>query len=341
MSNDIKSLILELKKIQDEFSKKFGVKDIYSNSKVFEILIANELEHTLIPGHSGSRDARDEEGEYEYKHFKETSSNHSWTFNDYSNTVIKKLKNVKAVIFAHIDDTKGMPRFDWYYFVQGDVCSRYLKFRTLDLLKRMPKGIPNKRKMINFSPIQLERDLKVKKISVEKININGKYYPWLIRLNKISIKIEKITGISQILTSNKIWEFLVSLKLDGHNVLSEQVGHDAKDEEGNYYEYKVSKNFSWNFQDISNEVLKKYENDKSIILAIVDKENMKVIKIFEAEPKSVIRRLKEKLEEKHERYKSKGGLRRLQVSLSKGDLDKIGARSIFPSRQKVLNRTAN
>jgi len=78
----LKELFNELKKIQSFFVEKYGVDDIYSNSKIFEILIANELNHILIPGHSGSKDAKDEDGnEYEYKHFKETSGNHSWTFN--------------------------------------------------------------------------------------------------------------------------------------------------------------------------------------------------------------------------------------------------------------------
>lgn len=335
---DTKILILQLKEIQDIFSEKFGVRDIYSNSKVFEILIANELDHTLIPGHSGSRDAKDnEEGEYEYKHFKETSGNHSWTFNDYSDTVIEKLKQIKAVIFAHINDTVPQPRLDWYYLIPGEACSDYLKFRTEDLLRRLPKGTPNKRRMINFSPLQLERDLKVSKTNIQRMNTEGKYYSWLVKLNEISVKIEKLTGIKQILTSNKIWELLVSLKLEGHQVLSEQLGHDAKDREGNFYEYKVSKNFSWNFQDISEVVLKKYESDKKIILAVVNKEQMEVIQIFEADSQTVIERLKQKLDEKRQRYESRGGLRRLQVSLCKGDLDKIEVKSVFPM-QKTFHR---
>ena len=51
----LRKLLSELKKIQDFFLEKYGVDDIYSNSKIFEILIANELNHILIPGHSGIR----------------------------------------------------------------------------------------------------------------------------------------------------------------------------------------------------------------------------------------------------------------------------------------------
>ena len=56
----LRVLMNRLKNIQDVFSELFGVEDIYSNSKTFEILIADTLGHDLIPGHSGSRDAKNE-----------------------------------------------------------------------------------------------------------------------------------------------------------------------------------------------------------------------------------------------------------------------------------------
>jgi hypothetical protein len=324
----LNKLLLKLRTIQDFFLKKYGVNDIYSNSKIFEILIANELNHILIPGHSGSKDAKDERGrEFEYKHFKETSKNHSWTFNDYSDATIKGLKKIKSAIFAHIDDTSFPPKLDWYIKVNGRVCSNYLKFRTEELLQRKPKGHVNKRKMINFSAVQLERDLKLSKTQIREINKNGLYYKWLIKIYEIANQIEKITGVTQILTSNKFWELLVSLKLN-HQVLSEQVGHDAVDGGGNFYEYKVSKTFSWNFQDISKNVLNKYEKEKAVILAVVDKEKMEVVKIFKANSHQTVKKLKEKLKDKAKRYSRKGGLRRLQVSLSYGDLKDISAREI-------------
>jgi hypothetical protein len=58
------SLINKFKHIQNYFLKEFQVDDIFSNSKIFEIVIANELEHILIPGHSGSKDAQDSKGSY-------------------------------------------------------------------------------------------------------------------------------------------------------------------------------------------------------------------------------------------------------------------------------------
>ena len=73
------TLINKYREIQKDFMTEFNVNDIFSNSKIYEILIANSLSHNLIPGHSGSKDACDDEGnEYEYKHYKKTSSNHTW-----------------------------------------------------------------------------------------------------------------------------------------------------------------------------------------------------------------------------------------------------------------------
>ena len=241
--NEIEVLIKRLKEIQDAFFKRFGVTDIISNSKIFEILIANDLGQILIPGHSGSRDAKDESGkEFEYKHYKESSSNHTWTFNDYTDTTIAKLKLTKAVIFAHINDSELFPKFDWYYNVPGQIISDYLFEKT--------KSIKNARKMINVSSKQIEQNLGIKKTLNNYDCKKGKYYEWLDEIYKIAKQIEKITGTKEVLTSNKFWEVLTALIL-GHKVLSEQSGHDALDNDGNFYEYKVAKNSSWNFQDIS------------------------------------------------------------------------------------------
>ena len=322
----LKKILETLKKNQELFFDKYGVDDIYSNSKIFEIVIANELNHALIPGHSGSKDAKNEEGEFEYKHFKESSSNHSWTFNDYSDNTIESLKKIKAAIFAHIDDTEFPPMLDWYIEVDGNTCSMYLDKRTKELLASKPKGKVNDRKMINLSALQLERDLKLSKTEITTINKDGKYYKEIMEIQKNSKQMEEITGISQILTSNKFWEMLVAIILK-HQVLSEQSGHDAKDDDGNTFEYKVSKNHSWNFQDISENVLEKYKNDKAIILAVVNKQNLVVTNIYSADSAKVVQRLKEKLEVKRKKRLAEKGekLRRSQVSLSKGDLTIVGA----------------
>ena len=320
-THTLDNLIEQLQKIQAGFFKTFGITDIITNSKIFEILIADSLGHELIPGHSGSRDAKDsDKNEYEYKHFKESSSNHTWTFNDYSDTTIEKLTAAKAVIFAHIDDkSEGFPSFDWYYEVPGDVISIYLKNATA--------SIQNTRKMINVSPRQIEREMKLKKQTAE--NSKGIYTEWLERLINTIKEIEQIVDTKDILTSNKFWEVLVALKL-GHKVQSEQAKHDATDKNGNTYEYKVSKTSSWSFQDISEDVLKKYLENKSIILAIVDKENISVKKIYEASSEDIVKKLKEKLQKKEVKYKKENKeIRRTQVNLSSGDLKNINANLLY------------
>ncbi|TAE75356.1 MAG: hypothetical protein EAZ85_02650 [Bacteroidetes bacterium] len=328
-------LIAEFREIQEDFLTIFGVNDIFSNSKIYEIIIANELDHDLIAGHSGSKDAKNENGgEYEYKHFKETSSNHSWTFNDYTDNTITNLALAEGVVFAHIDDTIFPAMLDWYIYVDGKVCSLYLKQRTEDLLARQPKGKSNARRMINISAKQLETDLGLKKTQILVPKTNGKYTKWLQKLYNLNAELEKCTNVTNLLTSNKIWEVLVAVELN-HNVNSEQGGnaggYDAYDDAGNTYEYKVSKTYSWQFQDISENVLEKYKHDSEIILAVVDKTNIEVIAIFSAKPNKVVETLKEKLAEKAQNYADKDKeIRRLQVFLTKGDLIMIEANQIFP-----------
>lgn len=320
---NINHLIQQLKQIQSDFYSAFGVTDIITNSKIFEILIADTLDHVLIPGHSGSRDAKDSAGnEFEYKHYKESSSNHTWTFNDFSNTTIAKLLNTKAVIFAHIQDIDvPFPKFDWHYEVPGRVISNYLAKAT--------RKIKNNRKMINVSFNQIEERLGLTKQSVTYSA--GRYSSWIKRIIDIANKIEAEVGTKGILTSNKFWEVLVALKL-GHKVQSEQAKHDAVDNSGNLYEYKVAKGLSWSFQDISSEVLHKYLSDKSVILASVDKNDFVVKKIYEADAKKVVKLLRRKLREKRQRYLSLGKeIRRKQISLNPKDLKSIRAKLVYQS----------
>tara|TARA_B100000579_G_scaffold142073_1_gene115367 strand:- start:2752 stop:3765 length:1014 start_codon:yes stop_codon:yes gene_type:complete len=318
-------LLTKYRLIQKEFKEKFDVNDIFSNSKIYEILIANSLSHNLIPGHSGSKDAIDDNGnEYEYKHYKKSSSNHTWTFNDFSDTTIEKLNLCSYVVFAHIDNSVMPPNFDWCYLVPGKIVSEFLKKATLRIL--------NTRKMINISKNNIENSMGVNKTFISSKS-NGRYSKWINNIYEICSDMEKCTGVDQLLTSNKIWEVVVAAELN-HNVNSEQGGragaHDAFDKSGNVYEYKVSKNYSWNFQDISDNVLNKYLDDKSIILAVVDKENTVVKAIYEVNPKLTVKRLKEKLKEKSERFALQNKIiRRLQVSLSKGDLKLLNANKLY------------
>jgi len=315
----LKGLIAQLRDIQNNFFKDYGLSDIFSNSKIYEIIIANELGHILMPKLSGGRDAKDSTGgEYEYKHFKETSSNHTWTFNDFTDSTIAKLRLAKGVVFAHINDLGETPFFDWYYLVPSNKVSDYLETATLK--------IKNHRKMINVGCSQIENNIGFNKVFLKENFTSGLYTKHLLKILGIIKKIENITKIRQILTSNKFWEMLVSLET-GHQIQSEQAGHDAEDEDGNKYEYKVSKNYSWNFQDISDNVLNKYLDHKEIILAIVDKKEMQVKKIFKANPVLVVKMLVKKLKEKKKKFRLEGKiLRRLQVSITAGDLLKIKAK---------------
>ena len=241
------------------------------------------------------------------------------TFNDFSDTTIAKLASIGAVIFAHIDDTKDRPIFDWYYEVPGVIMSKYLAEKTV--------AIKNTRKMINVGPAQIEKYLGIKRKSVIS-NLKGEYTDFLRKIFDVATKIERIVGTKNILTSNKIWEILVGIKLN-HEVITEQTRFDAKDKKGNFYEYKIAKSYSFSFEDISENVLNKFLEVKSIILAVVDKDKLAIKDVYEAEPKRVIKRLREKLESLKNRCAQKGKkLRRLQVSLSKGDLELVGATKI-------------
>lgn len=309
-----------LRGIQQHFLKKYGVNDIWSNSKIFEIIIANQLGHNLIPGHSGSKDASDAAGNiYEYKHYKKSSSNHTWTFNDYSDTTIAGLGKTSYVIFAHIDDLVPQNKFDWCYKVPGSEIAKHLRQITRDS--------KNHRKMWNVSCSQIEKKLKLKKIEIAQ-QTSGPYQKELNTIFLAIQEIERITGIKNLLTSNKIWELLVAIELN-HNVNSEQGGragaHDAYDEQGNNYEYKVAKNHSWQFQDISDNVLKKYLSEKEIILAVVDKTNLQVLKKYSVSTQKTVALLKQKLATKEATGKE---IRRLQASLTKGDLKRLSAKEL-------------
>lgn len=318
----LEKLIKQLREIQADFYKKFGIKDIITNSKIFEVLIADSLNHDLIPGFAGHRDAKDnKDGEYEYKHYKETSSNHTWTFNDFSDAIFAKLEKIEAVVFAHIQDKKvKFPKFDWCYLVPGSVIAQYLRNAT--------PQIKNNRKMVNISSSQIEKNMGIKKTQISSM-VGGKYSRWIKSTINIAIRIEKEAGVRGILTSNKFWELLVALKLN-HVLLSDQSKDDARDVNGDFYEYKVAKASTWSFEDISSIVLKRYQKEKSVILATVDKDRLLIKKIYSVNPRRLVALLKRKLEQKEKRYKEKGKeVRRLQVSLSLKDIMSIKAKTIF------------
>lgn len=317
-------ILINLREIQDAFEKEHGVNDIFSNSKIYEIQIANLLGHDLIPGHSGSRDARLHRMEFEYKHYKETSSNHSWTFNDFSDTTIAKLKDPQlTLIFAHIQDTTKPAIFDWYYEVSGMQMHAYMKEFT--------KSIKNSRKMINVSGNQVETRIGVNRIKT--VPTVGLYEFWLKRIFDITEELEFLTGVPGVITSNKIWEVVVAAKLN-HKVNGEQGGragaHDASDDKGRWYEYKVAKSDTWSFQDISDSVLEKYYETEAIICATVDKTTFNVVSILTITPEKLVPLLRKRRDEKKSRLLKSGvEMRRNQISLGKRVLLDIGGKLVY------------
>ena len=95
---DLWQLIERLKQLSDIFYAS-GIEDVYTNSKIYEVLMSEQFGHKIINGHAKTLDAVDMDGNlYEYKHFKMSSSNPTWTFNDFTDATIKKCMMSKRCI---------------------------------------------------------------------------------------------------------------------------------------------------------------------------------------------------------------------------------------------------
>lgn len=282
---ELKQLINRLKILTDYFFNN-GVEDIYTNSKIYEVLIAEQFGHQIINGHAYTPDAKDSAGEfYEYKHYKLTSSNHTWTFNDFTDKTIEKLYYVKEVYFTVINDAYTIPHIEQIIVVPGEEVARYMEEKT--------RHIHNLRRMINISPRQIMSNMSYDIIDLEKTSCSNK----LKEIFLTASRIEEITGVDDILTSNKLWELLVAYELN-HNVNPEQKKHDAYDEFGRTYEYKVSSIPGWIFQDITQNVLEGYLNDEAIVLAVVDKKKFSVERICFCKPDAIVSILEHKLQKR-------------------------------------------
>lgn len=303
---NLNRLFSKLKEISDFFYN-HGIYDIYTNSKIYELLMAEQLGHQIINGHANTPDADDNQGRiYEYKHYKESSGNHTWTFNDFSENTISKLNNIDYVIFASIDDSGVIPYISKMYLVNADEVANYLTYAT--------QHINNSRDMINISPSQIEKNMKYIVRYPEKVMYSQVLTDVFITISQI----EEITGAQGLLTSNKLWELLVSVNLN-HRINSEQKKHDAIDKWGNTYEYKISgKGYKWTFQDISNNVLNSYLQDRAIVLAVVDKDEFVVTNIFICDSPALVDMLRDKLEAKINRNDK---IKRLSVGFGKRDLE--------------------
>lgn len=300
-------LFEKLKQLQDVFYKN-GISDIYTNSKIFEILLAEQFQHKIVNGHANSLDAMDNEGNYyEYKHYKLSSSNHTWTFNDFTDRTINNLCNVKTIFFVVIDDANIVPQINKIYAISGADMAQYLEEKT--------RGIKNKRKMINISEHQIITNLYYELIEPEVTYCSD----LLSSVFDTVHKIEKITGINGILTSNKLWELLVARELK-HSINPEQKKHDAIDDKGKTYEYKVSIKNIWTFQDISDNVLENYLMDEGIVLACVDKTNFCIKSVYICNPEALVLIIKNK---RDFRLSSPREIRRLSETIGMTDVKKM------------------
>lgn len=303
---ELNILINELKELSNYFSS-IGIYDIYTNSKIYELLMAVQFNHRIANGHAYTHDAYDEFGNfYEYKHYKLSSSNHTWTFNDFSISTIIKLERLKSVCFAIINDEKIIPYVSKAYIVPGIVVSKYL-------LNKTPE-IHNNRKMINISEHQIIENMGCEIICRDDNWSCAELRNVFITANKI----EKLINVKGILTSNKLWELLVACKL-GHKINPEQKSHDAYDDNEHTYEYKVRSNFTrnWIFQDISKNVLNSYLTDEKIVLAVVNKRDFVVEDIYLCNPAAIVYILEWKLEQKRKRFRE---IKRLSASICVRDI---------------------
>lgn len=315
----LKKSINKLKELSDLFYEN-GIEDIYTNSKIYEVLIANQLGHRIINGHANTLDAIDQHGNVcEYKHYKKSSSNHTWTFNDYTDETIRNLHKVKSVYFVVINDKPVIPEIEKIYIVSGEKVAEYMEIST--------QNIENKRKMINISASQIKGNMPYTLVKTHDIVSDHPEKTKFELLCSIALKevfttareIEEEIKVNGILTSNKLWELLVACKM-GHKINSEQKKHDAYDAHGRTYEYKVSKKSTWTFQDISNNVLKSYLNDEKIILAVVNKRTFVIKSIVACQPEEIVRILRKKLKEKKRKSQK---IRRLTANIGKEDIKKM------------------
>lgn len=301
---DLWQLIERLKQLSDIFYTS-GIEDVYTNSKIYEVLMSEQFGHKIINGHAKTLDAVDMDGNlYEYKHFKLSSSNHTWTFNDFTDATIEKLYDVKEVYFAIINDAPIIHEVKEVYIVQGAAVAKYLENSTTNIL--------NHRKMINISRHQIVNNMRYNVIRPNPVKVSNV----LRDVFTVANEIELVTGIRGILTSNKLWELLVSGEL-GHRINPEQRKHDACDQQGRTYEYKVTKKYSWKFQDISENVLESYMQDEKIVLAVVDKKEFIVENVYICDPKAIVTILKNKLSLSFEQREV---VRRLEATINIGDV---------------------
>lgn len=303
----LEQLIYRLKELSDYFYDN-GIEDVYTNSKIYEVLISEQFNHQIINGHAHTPDAEDDFGAlYEYKHFKLSSSNHTWTFNDFSDMTIENLFSVNKVLFTVVNDEPVIPRIERIYLVSGEEVADYLRIHT--------QHITNTRRMVNISPSQIINNMSYEIYDPTQTICSGPLQEIFTTANLI----EQMIRVDGILTSNKLWELLVAYEL-GHNINPDQKKHDAYDQFDRTYEYKVSSRRSWTFQDITTNVLNSYLQDEKIVLAVVDKKSFRVVEVCYCDPDAMVSILENKLQEKIEHMEM---INRLSVTIGVGDINNM------------------
>ena len=304
---ELEQLIYRLKVLGDYFYNN-GIEDIYTNSKIYEVLISEQFNHRIINGHAHTLDAEDSFGAlYEYKHFKLSSSNHTWTFNDFSDMTIENLYGVKEVLFTVINDESVIPIIERIYMVSGEEVANYLQLHT--------PYITNTRRMVNVSPSQIINNMSYEICEPAQTVCSNQLREIFVTAKLI----EEMIGVDGILTSNKLWELLVACEL-GHKINPDQKKHDAYDRFGKTYEYKVSSRMSWTFQDITTNVLNSYLQDEKIVLSVVDKKSFRVVKVCYCDPEAMVCILENKLQDKRARVET---INRLSSTIGVGDINNM------------------
>ena len=305
-------LFERLKKIADNFGDITGEYDIYTNSKVYEIVIANYFNFNLIKGHSKSYDAEKDNHFVELKHYKKSSKNHTWTFNDYSDKTLANLET-EDVYFCFINDDGDdlANTIKWYYKVSGVDVANYIRAKSVRLT--------NNRSMINISPKQLETYFNAEKSLCCPV-YSGKYMKYLKDINKTVLELERISGTYNLLTSNKLWELVLATEL-GHIINCEQGGSKGLCDafkDNLKYEYKISaRSNSWTFEDSSENVLGRLRSMHRIVISKIDKRKFDVLYYYFLDPQKTCNYLQDELTKKIEEKKRKGEkLNRKNVSLS-------------------------
>lgn len=214
---------------------------------------------------------------------------------------------VKEVYFTVINDEYTIPHIEKIYVVPGEEVARYMEEKT--------QHIFNLRRMINISPMQIMSNMSYDIIEKEITTCSSK----LKEIFLTASKIEEITGIDGILTSNKLWELLVAYELN-HNVNSEQRKYDAYDKWGRTYEYKVSSDSRWTFQDITQNVLDGYLDDEKIVLAVVNKKGFSVERVYFCDPGAIVSILQCKLQD---RINGKKTIRRISSYIGMVDVRRM------------------